>query len=43
MNRIGRAKGESLVLEDGKVSAQALPLDASAAAKNYQTASFGMG
>jgi len=34
---------ETLVLEDGKVSATALPFDQKTAQTKYQTATFGMG
>ncbi len=34
---------EALVPENGKISARALPLDAAASQKAYQTTTFGMG
>ncbi|MGI9243400.1 MAG: hypothetical protein ACR2RV_21555 [Verrucomicrobiales bacterium] len=43
MNRTRSKQGESLVLEDGSVSAQSLPLDAKTASRPYETATFGLG
>jgi len=34
---------EALVTEDGKVSAQALPLDKESSKVSYETATFGIG
>lgn len=43
MNPTRRSQGEVLVLEDGSVSAKALPLDAKLSQIAYETATFGMG
>ena len=43
MNRTRSNQVESLVLEDGSVSAQSLPLDAKTATRPYETATFGLG
>jgi len=43
MNRTRNREGEQLAQEDGSVSAQALPLDATTCQQAYETATFGMG
>ena len=43
MNRTRNRDQESLVLEDGSVSARTLPIDARLSEADFETATFGMG